>query len=106
MFFDCTAVNQRQDSFHSPRRIFGPVTHRFGGPGAGLIGMASGAGIWNFVFVGHGGIDEGEAVSADFRVGDGGFDLRHVAGDALAARGILLVMCVLFESSCARAVRG
>ena len=61
------------------------MAHSFGGPGGGFIGVTGGAGIGNFVFVGHRWRDEGEGVGTDFGVGDGGGDFRHVAGDATAS---------------------
>ena len=61
------------------------MAHGFGGPGGGFVFVTLGARIGNFVFVGHVRCDEGEGMGADFHVGDGGLDFRHVAGDATAA---------------------
>ena len=66
--------------------------------------MTGRAGIWDFVLVCYGRGDEGECVSANFDVSNGGLDLRHVAGDALAARRAGLVMGVLLKRGCAGAV--
>ena len=46
-----------------------------------------------------------EGVAADVDVGDRLLDLRHVAGDALAARAAALMMRVRFERGGVRAVR-
>ena len=48
--------------------------------------MAGGAGIGDFVFVGHRGSDEIERVCAYENAGDGHFDFRHVASHALTSR--------------------
>lgn len=66
--------------------------------------MTGGAGIWDFVLVCHGRGDEGESMSANFDVSDGGPDLRHVAGDALASGRAGLVMGVLLERGAAGSV--
>ena len=66
--------------------------------------MTGRAGIWDFVLVGYGRGDEGECVSANFDVSNGGLDLRHVAGDALASWSACLVMGVLLERCGAGAV--
>ena len=76
----------------------------FGGPGGGFIRVTGRAGIWDFVLVGYGRGDEGECVSANFDVSNGGLDLRHVAGDALASWSACLVMGVLLERCGAGAV--
>ena len=59
--------------------------------------MTGRTGIWDFALVCHGRGDEGESVSANFDVSNGGLDLRHVAGDALASGRAGLVMGVLLE---------
>jgi len=81
------------------------VAQGFGGPGGRFIRVTGGAGIWDFVLVCHGRGDEGESVSANFDVSDGGRDPRHVAGDALASGRAGLVMGVLLERGGAGAVR-
>lgn len=83
---------------HAPRGSFWPVAEGLGGPGGGFVGMAGGARIGNFVFVGCGRRDEREGVSVNFYVRDGGFDLRHVAGDALAAGRAWVVVGMGLES--------
>src|ERR1700731_3016452 len=88
----------------SPRRTLWPVAHGFGGPGGGFVGVAGGARVGDFVFVGHVRRDEGERVGADFHVGDGGGDFRHVTGDATAAGGTFFVVRVLFEGGGARTI--
>src|SRR5207248_6647522 len=67
----------------------------FGGPGGGFVGVTGRAGIRDFVLVCHGRGDEGESVSANFDVRNGGPHLRHVAGNALASGRAGLVMGVL-----------
>ena len=57
----------------------------FSCPGCGSVFVTFGAGIRDFVFVGHVRGDEGESVGADFDVGEGGSNFGHVAGDAAAA---------------------
>lgn len=68
--------------------------------------MTGRAGIRDFVFVGHCRRDEGESVSADFNVCNGGLDLRHVAGDAFASARSGLVMGMFLERNRAGAVEG
>jgi len=91
-------------SIETPGRALGPVAQGFSGPGGGFIRVTGRAGIWDFVLVCHGRGDESESVSADFDVSKGGLDLRHMAGDALAAGRAGLVMGVLLEGSRAGAV--
>ena len=78
----------------------------FSCPGCGSVFVTFGAGIRDFVFVGHVRGDEGESVGADFDVGEGGSNFGHVAGDAAAAGGAFFVMSVLFKRGCAWAVEG
>lgn len=66
--------------------------------------MAGGARIRNFIFVGHGGGDESKGVGADFNVCNSRLDFGHVAGDATASGGILLVVSMLFKSAGVRAI--
>ena len=75
------------------------------GPGGGFVGVARGAGIGDFVFVGHGGRDERKGVGAHLHVRDGGFDFGHVAGDATACGRSLFVMSMLFNGAGARPVQ-
>lgn len=67
--------------------------------------MASGAGVGDLVFIGHGRCDEGKSVGAYFDVGDGRGDFGHVAGDTTAAGGAFLMVGVLFEGGGAGAVQ-
>lgn len=68
--------------------------------------MALGTRVRDFVFVGHRRCNEAKSVRVHKCVRRPfGFDLRHVAGNALASRRILFVMRVFLESSCARSVR-
>ena len=80
------------------------MAHGFGGPGGGFVGVTGGAGIWDFVFIGHGWGDEGKGVGTDFSVSDGGGDFRHVAGNATASGGVFFVMGVFFDGAGAWAV--
>ncbi len=77
-----------------------------GGPGSGFVGVARGAGIGDFIFVGHRGRDEGKRVGPHLYIGYGCFDFWHVAGDAAASGGSLLVMSMLFDGAAAWAVQG
>ena len=69
----------------TPGGTLGPVAHGFSCPCRGLVRVARSAWIGDFVFIGHVWRDECERVGANFHVGDGGGDFRHVAGDATAA---------------------
>ena len=53
--------------------------------------------IGNVQSFGHGRIDETKGMAADINVGNSLGDLRHVAGDALAAGTAGFVMCVLLQ---------
>jgi hypothetical protein len=90
----------------TPGRALRPVAQGFRGPGRGFVRVTGRAGIRDFVLVGHGRRDEGESVSADFDVCNGGLDLRHVAGDAFASGRAGFVVRVLLEGGCAGAVEG
>ena len=57
--------------------------------------MAAIARVWNAEPLGLGREDEPEGVTADVDVGNGLFDLRHVAGHALAPSAAGLMMSVL-----------
>jgi hypothetical protein len=104
-------VNRRDEnevflhsSLNPPWRTLRPVAESFGGPRGGLVGMAGGAGIGDFVFVGHGGVDEEESVSTNLGVGDSGLNPGHMAGDALTAGRIRFVVRMLFQGGGTRAV--
>ena len=67
--------------------------------------MTSSAGIGDLVFIGHGGSDKSEGVSADLDVGNSRGDFRHMACDATAAGGAFFVLGVLFDRGGAGAVQ-
>src|ERR1700739_909898 len=90
----------------APGGALGPVKQNLSGPSGGFVGMAGGAGIGDFIFVGHGGSDEGKSVSANRDVGEGGFDFGHVAGNATAAGRTFFVMGMLFDGGGARTIQG
>ena len=90
----------------TPGRALGPVAQGFGGPGSGFVRVTGRAGIRDFVLVRHPRGDEGESVSADFDVCNGGLDLRHVAGDAFASGRPALVMGMLLKRRRAGAIEG
>ena len=54
------------------------MPHRVAGPGGGLVRVARGAWIGDFVFIRHHGRDERKRMRADIDVRDGHFDFRHV----------------------------
>ncbi len=61
--------------------------------------MARGAWVRHIVLVGHCWSNELKRMGAHERTGNTfALDLRHMAGDALAARTAILVVGVLFES--------
>jgi hypothetical protein len=93
-------------SIEPPRRTFWPVAERFRGPRGGLVGVARRARVRDFVFVRESRSDERKGVSANFHVGNGGLDFRHVAGDTLAAGRSVFVMRVLFKRCRSRTVQG
>ena len=69
--------------------------------------MAGGAGIRHLVFDGHRWSDELEGVRTHKRSGDTlGRNLRHVAGDTLAARTSVFTMSMLFQGRGVWAVWG
>ena len=70
-------------SLDAPRGIFWPAAQGFCGPNRGLVGVALGAGVWNFVFVGHRGSNDRKSMGADKDIRDSGLDLGHVASDTL-----------------------
>jgi hypothetical protein len=67
--------------------------------------MAARTGIWNLVLIGHFGGNEIECVAPDVDVRDCLFDLRHVAGHALASSAAVAMMCVRFDRRRVRTVR-
>src|SRR5262249_5508785 len=64
----------------------------------------SGARVRHLRDLSRAGRNEAEGVAADVHVGDGLFDARHVARDALAAGAPGLMVRVLFEGRSTRAV--
>ena len=84
-----------------------PRAHGVCGPLGAFVFVAGGAGIRDFVLVGHDRGDEAERVIVHkcvwhtFR-----FDCGHVARNALASRAPILVVTVLFEARSVRPVRG
>lgn len=94
---EATDVGGGELLVETPGRALRPVAQGFGGPGGGFVGVTGRAGIRDFVLVCHGRGDEGESVSANFDVRNGGPHLRHVAGNALASGRAGLVMGVLRE---------
>ena len=84
--------------FDPPRRALVPVAHRVGGPRSTLIGMARSARVRNLILLRHHGSNELESMRVNQGAGRAfGFDCRHVAGDALAARTAILVVRMLFD---------
>src|SRR5260370_6478364 len=49
----------------SPGGALWPVAQGFGGPRGGLVGVAGGAGIWGFIFVGRGGGGGSKRIGGD-----------------------------------------
>src|SRR5712664_3012704 len=88
----------------TPGRALEPVAQGLSGPSCVFIPLTGRSVIWDFVRGCQGRGGEGEIVSTNFDVSKGGLDLRHVAGDALAARRAGLVMGVLLKRGCAGAV--
>ena len=62
------------------------MPHRVVGPRCGLVRVARGARIGNFIFVRHRRRDECERVRAHVDARNRHFDFRHVTGDAFTAR--------------------
>ena len=67
--------------------------------------MASSAGVGDFVFVRHGGIDELKRVRPHFDVRNRRLNLRHVTSHALAAGRVRFVVGVFLQTSCTRPVQ-
>lgn len=57
-----------------------------GGPNRGFAGVALGAGVGDFISVGHNRSDNRKGVGAYVNAGEGGLNLGHVASDAVAGR--------------------
>ena len=69
-----------------------------------LIRVTTGARIGNLELFAHRWRDEPERVAADVDIGDRLFDLRHVAGDAVAARTAFRMVRVIFDRGRMRAI--
>ena len=83
------------------------MAHGIGGPRSVLVHVARGAGIRDFVFVGHGRGDEAERMGMHKCAGNAlRFDRRHVTGHALASGASIFMMCVLFKCGRVRTIRG
>src|ERR1700751_2620480 len=91
-------VSPLHDSLHPPRRILRPATDGFRGPASGLVCMAIGTWVGDFVLVGHSGSYDGEGMGPDEYVGNGALNLGHMARDALSASASGLVVGVLLDS--------
>lgn len=79
--------------------------HGFASPCGGLVGVAQGARVGDFVLVGHSRRDHAEGVRVNHGAGyTFGLDLRHVTGDALTSGTAVFVVRVSGESGCVRAV--
>ena len=89
---------------HSPRGAIRPHLQGGGGPGGGFIRVADIAGIRDLQRVAHGRADKAEGVAADVHIAEGLGDLRHVAGDTVAARAVGLVMRVFRDGGRVRSV--
>ena len=83
----------------------GPLFQRLHRPGRRFVLVAGVTGVGHLQRFSPGGRDEAKRMAAHIHAGDCLFDLRHMAGDALAARTAILVVRVFFDSCCARTVR-
>ena len=81
----------------TPGRAIRPASQRGRCPGRRLVSMAKIAGIRNFHRLGLRRPNKAEGVAADLHVAEGLGDLRHVAGDALAAGASRGMMGVLLD---------
>ena len=82
------------------------MAHRVSGPRSTRIGMARSARVRNLVLLRHHGSDELESMCVNKGAGRAfGFDCRHMAGDALAARAAILVVRMLFDRGCPWTIR-
>src|SRR5215472_6965244 len=81
----------------TPRGTVWPSLQRCCGPSIGLICVANVAGIGNLQRLRFLRPDEAEGVTADVHIVDGFSDLRHMAGNALAASTSRRVMGVLLD---------
>jgi hypothetical protein len=73
------------------------MTQCFRRPRGGLVSMARSARVRDFVIIGHAWRDEIQRMRSHKCTGNPfRFDFRHVAGNALASGGALLVVRVFF----------
>ena len=82
---------------HAPRGELRPLLQFADRPLRGFIRMTGIAGVWNLQRIGQHRRDEFERMTSDIDVCDLGFNLRHVATDALAALAGRCVMGVLLQ---------
>ena len=90
----------------APWRAIAPTSQCSCCPGGRLVSVAEIAGIRNFQCLGLRRPNEAEGVAADLHVSDGLGDLRHMAGDARAARAAGCVVRVLLDAGGMRPVLG
>ena len=76
------------------------MAHGIGRPRGGLVRVAGGARVGNFVFVRHRWSNESKCVRADEGAGNSDLDFRHVTGHALAACGAFFVVGVFSKRRC------
>jgi hypothetical protein len=67
--------------------------------------VARGAWIRDLISVGHRWRDEGEGMRSHFHIRNGGFDFRHMTGDATASRRPFFVVSMFLDGACAWAVQ-
>ena len=89
---------------HTPRRFVLPLLQRTRSPSGVFIRVARIAGIRHLQPIGFRGRDEPERVAPHIHVGDGLLDPGHMAVDALASGGSGLMVRVLRNGRCMRAV--
>lgn len=77
---------------HSPGRTLRPTAQGLLSPLDAFVRVAERARVWNFERLCRCRGDEAERMSVDFHIPKRLLDQRHVAGHALAARAIQLVM--------------
>jgi hypothetical protein len=88
----------------APRGAVFPVRQSIRRPRCRFVCMADIAGVRNFQAIGLRRIDEMEGVAADVHVGNRLFDLRHIAGDTLAAGATRGMVGMLFDRRGMRAI--
>ena len=88
----------------TPRRFILPLLERTGSPGDVFIRVTRIAGIWHLQPLGFRGRDKPERVAPHIHVGDGLLDPGHVAVDTFISCGSWLMVRVLCNGRCMRAV--